>query len=48
MRILIDKLLLSKEMEIFKNIYNNKLDNIEELSKRINYYDLKFTVQISG
>ena len=29
-----NKLLLSKEREIFKNIYNKRLDKIEELSKK--------------
>ena len=28
-----NKLLLSREREIFKNIYNKRLDKIEELSK---------------
>ena len=28
-----NKLLLSREREIFKNIYNKRLDEIEELSK---------------
>ena len=30
-----DKLLLSKEREIFKNIYNKRLDKIEELNKKL-------------
>ena len=29
-----NQLLLSREREIFKNIYNKKLDKIEELSKK--------------
>ena len=37
-----DKLLLSKEREIFKDIYNKRLDKIEELSNKINYNDLKY------
>ena len=30
-----NKLLLSREREIFKNIYNKRLDKIEELSKKM-------------
>ena len=30
-----NKLLLSKEREIFKNIYNERLDKIEELNKKL-------------
>ena len=30
-----DKLLHSREREIFRNIYNKKLDKIEELSKKL-------------
>ena len=37
-----DKLLLSKEREIFKDIYNQRLDKIEELSNKIDYNDLKY------
>ena len=37
-----DKLLLSKEREIFKDIYNKRLDKIEELSNKIDYNDLKY------
>ena len=32
-----NKLLISKEREIFKNIYNERLDKIEELTKKIDY-----------
>ena len=39
-----NKLLLSREKEIFKNIYNKRLDKIEELSKKIDYNNLKYTV----
>ena len=39
-----DQVLLSKEREIFKNIYNKRLDKIDELSKKLNYGDLKFIV----
>ena len=43
-----NKLLLSKEREIFKNIYNKRLDKIEEFSKKIDYKNLKHTVISSG
>ena len=43
-----NKLLLSREREIFKNIYNKRLDKIEELSKKIDYNNLKYTVIGSG
>ena len=39
-----NKLLLSTEREIFKNIYNKRLDKIEELSKKTDYNNLKYTV----
>ena len=29
-----NKLLLSKEREIFKNVYNKRLDRLEELNKK--------------
>ena len=32
-----DKLLLSKEREIFRDIYNKRLDKIEELNNKIDY-----------
>ena len=35
-----DKLLLSKEREIFKDIYNKRLDEIEEMNNEIDYDDL--------
>ena len=35
-----DKLLLSKEREIFKDIYNKRLDKIEELNNTIDYDNL--------
>ena len=41
-------LLLSKEREIFKNIYNQRFDKMDELSKKNDYGDLKFTVNITG
>ena len=37
-----DKVLLSKEREIFKDIYNNRLDKIEELNNKINYDNLRY------
>ena len=43
-----NRLLLSKEREIFKNIYNERLDKIEELNKKIDYNDLKYTAISSG
>ena len=39
---------LSKEKEISKNIYNKRLDRIEELTKKNNYDDLNFIVESSG
>ena len=43
-----NELLLSKERETFKNIYNKMLDKIDELSKTINYGDLKFIISSSS
>ena len=37
-----DKLLLSREREIFKDIYNKRLDKTEELSNKIDYNNLKY------
>ena len=37
-----DKLLLSREKEIFKVIYNKRLDKIEELNNKIDYNNLKY------
>ena len=42
-----DKLLLSKEREIFKDIYNKKLDEIEELNNKIDYDNLEYVVYSS-
>ena len=39
-----DKLLHSKEREIFKDIYNKRLDKIEELNDKIDYDNLKYVV----
>ena len=43
-----DKLLLSKEREIFKDIYSKRLDKIEELNNKIDYNNLKYVVVSSG
>ena len=43
-----DKLLLSKEREIFKDIYNKRLDKIEELSNKIDYDNLEYVAVNSG
>ena len=43
-----DKLLISKEREIFKDIYNKRLDKIEELNNKIDYGNLKYVVESSG
>ena len=43
-----NELLLSKEREIFKNIYNKRLNKITELTKKIDYGDLKIIVNSSG
>ena len=39
-----DKLLLLKEREIFKDIYNKRLDKIEELNNKINNDNLEYAV----
>ena len=39
-----DELLLSKEREIFKDIYNKRLDKIEEMNNEIDYDDLNYVV----
>ena len=38
-----DKLSHSKEQEILRNIYNKRLDKIEELTKKVDGNDLIFT-----
>ena len=43
-----DKLLLLKERKIFKDIYNKRLDKIEELSNKIDYDNLKYVVVSTG
>ena len=40
--------MLSKEREIFTNIYNERLVKIDELYKTIDYGDLKFLISKSG
>ena len=39
-----DKLLLSREREIFKDIYNKKFDKLEELNNKIDYNNLKYII----
>ena len=39
-----DKLLFSKERKIFKDIYNKRLDKIEEMNNEIDYDDLDYAV----
>ena len=43
-----DDLLHSKEREIFKNIYEKRLDKIEELTKKIDDNNLIFTTLSTG
>ena len=43
-----NQLLLSKEREIFKNIYNKRLNKIDELFQKIDYGDMKFILHSSG
>ena len=43
-----DKLLLSKEREIFKDIYNKRLDKIEEINNKIDYNNLNYAVVGTG
>ena len=43
-----DNLLLSKEREIFKDIYNKRLDKLEELNNKIDYNNLKYVAVSSG
>ena len=40
--------MLSKGKGIFKNIYNERLDEIEELTKKINYDNLNFIAESGG
>ena len=39
-----NKLLLLKEREIFKDIYNKRLDKIEELNNKIDYDNLEYII----
>ena len=39
-----NKLLVSKEREIFKDIYNERLNKIENLSNKIDYNDLNYAI----
>ena len=43
-----DKLLLSKEREIFKDVYNKRLDKLEELNNKIDYNNLNYVALSSG
>ena len=43
-----NKLLISKEREIFKNIYNKRLDKLEELNNKIDYDNLKYAAERIG
>ena len=43
-----DKLLLSRERKIFKDIYNKRIDKIEELNNKIDYDDLNYFVVGTG
>ena len=43
-----DKLLLSRERKIFKDICNKRLDKIEELNNNIDYNDLNYVVIGAG
>ena len=40
--------MLSKKKEIFKNIYSERLDRIDELTKKNNYDKLNFIVENTG
>ena len=42
------KLLLSRERKVFKDIYNKRLDKIEELNNKIDYNDLNYSVVGTG
>ena len=42
------ELLRSKEREIFKDIYNKRLDEMEDINKEVDYKNLKYKVIISG
>ena len=40
--------MISKKREIFKNIYHERLDKTEELTKRTNFDHLKYFTERSG
>ena len=40
--------MISKEREIFKNIYNERLDKLEELIQKINFDNLKCFTESSN
>ena len=43
-----NKLLITKEREIFKDIYNKRLDKLEELNNKTDYDNLNYVVESSG
>ena len=43
-----NELLFSKERKKFKNIYNKRIDKVNELSKKLDYGDFKFIVNSSS
>ena len=43
-----NEVLISNEREIFKNIYNETLVKIEELTKKINFDNLKYFTELSN
>ena len=43
-----DKLLHSREREIIRNIYNKKLDKIDELTKKIDEDNLTYATKSTG
>ena len=43
-----NELLISKERQIFKDIYSKRVDKVDELSKKIDYGNLKFIVNSTG
>ena len=43
-----NKLLISNKREIFKDIYNKRLDKLEELNNKIDYDNLRYVVESSG
>ena len=43
-----NRLLISKEREIFKDIHNKRLNKIKELDNKIDYDNLKYVVEKSG